>query len=280
MSAPSVFAYLDYRAYLKDWFEARKRAEPAYSYAAFAKAAGCSKGTLANVIGGSRAPRPDTLDAFAAAMALRPPERTYLGLLVDLATAEDVTRRREVMETILTSERYHRLRLAESQPDEDVARYLEHWYIPVIREMAGLPGFREDPLWIAARLTPPIRPDQASQAVETLFELGFLERGQDGQVRQREIRFRTAPETMQNAAAHFHRVVIPSLLSSIDPTRGNAQHLLAGTVALDASVIPEVKARLNAALDQLLTMGDTAVGDNRRVYQVAIQLLPVTDELS
>lgn len=281
MSVPSVYAYLDFRAFLKDWFDDRKRTDPDYSYAAFAEAGGCSKAALANVIGGTRTPRAESLDAFARAMTLRPPERTYLGLLVELATAEDLSTRRDVMEKILASERYQRMRLAENHSGEDASRYLEHWYIPVIREMGGLPGFHDDPAWIASRLTPPIRPEQASAALETLFELGFLARGEDGRVRQREIRFRTEPETVQGAAAHFHRVVIPTLLGTVDATRGNTQHLLAATVALDPSMLPEAKARLNAALEHLVTMADAAVEpDGRRVYQVAIQLLPVTDALS
>lgn len=42
-------------------------------------------------------------------------------------------------------------------------------------------------------------------------------------------------------------------------------------------MIPEVKARFNALWEQLLTMADDAPpAEGRRVYQFAIQLLPVS----
>jgi uncharacterized protein (TIGR02147 family) len=280
MALPEVFAYLDYQVFLRDWFDARKREDPDYSYAAFASAGGCSKAALANVIGGARAPRASTLDAFARAMELSPRERNYLGLLVELASAPDLAHRRDAMEKILSTEQYRQLRLAESVEDADVFRYLEFWYIPAIREMAGVPGFQADPEWIVDKLTPTIRPAEAASALETLFDLGFLERGESGEVVQREIRFRTAPTAFQKAAVHFHREVIPSLMRTIDTRRYEEQHLLTATITLDASMVPEVKARLNALVDQLIALTDDApVQDGKRVYQVGLQLLPLSREL-
>lgn len=280
MAAPTVFAYLDYRTFLRDWLDARKRTEPDYSYATFARAGGCSKAALANVLGGARAPRPATLDSFARAMGLSPAERNYLGLLTDLAIASDLEKRRATMEKILSVEQYQKMRRAESEADADMFRYLEFWYISAIREMAGLPGFRPDPEWIATAMVPPIRPAEASAALDTLFDLGFLVRDDDGTVTPRDIRFRTAPESAQDAVGHYHREVIPSLLRTIDTERSAEQHFLAATIVLDASMVPEVKARLNALLDQVLAMrNDTLVQDGRRVYQFGIQLLPVSQTL-
>jgi len=37
---PDVLGYLDYRTYLKDWYEARKRSEPGFSYRTLAKLVG------------------------------------------------------------------------------------------------------------------------------------------------------------------------------------------------------------------------------------------------
>lgn len=281
MDRPSIYAYLDYRTYLNDWVTARKKADPSYSYATFGAAGGCSKSTLANVISGARIPRARTLDNFAQAMALSPSERNYLGLLVDLAHAPDLATRRTVMDRILSAERFHQLRLAESVRDADVFRYLQHWYVPVIREMAGLEGFRPEPEWIARHLRPTITPEEAAEALETLLELEFLVRQDDGSVVPAELRFRTEPETRQRATAHYHREVVPSLLREIDSDLGNEQHLLAATLALPKSLVPEAKARLSALVEQLATLSDDqAHEEQRRVYQLAIQLLPVCEKLS
>lgn len=280
MPLPSVFAYLDYRVYLRDWFDARKRLDADYSFSAFSRDAGCSKAALANVIGGARAPRAATLDAFAQAMELTPHERNYLGLLVELAGAPDLAQRRATMDKLLSTEQYRKLRLAETNGDADAFRFLEFWYIPAIRELAGIPGFKDDPEWIATTLTPNIRVTEAEAALETLFDLGFLVRDPDGAIQQRAIRFRTAPVGLQDAAIHFHREMIPTLMRSIETKERPNQHLLTTTVALDASMLPEAKARLDALIDELTSMAEDArAQEGKRIYQVGIQLLPISAEL-
>ena len=39
MSLPDLYAYLDYRKYLEDWFDARKAANPRFSHRMFARRA-------------------------------------------------------------------------------------------------------------------------------------------------------------------------------------------------------------------------------------------------
>lgn len=281
MSSPSVFAYLDFRAFLRDWLDARKLAEPGYSYAAFAAAGDCSKSTLANVISGTRSPRPETLDAFARAMGLSATERNYLGLLADLASATTIEERRGVLDRILSAERYQRVRIAESELDDDAFQFLEDWHIPAIHELVGMDGFREDPDWIAAILRPRIDPTRAREALELLLDLGFIRRDEDGRLEQQAIRFRTRQEAQPTAAARYHREVIPDLLSRLDTSKAAEQHLLAAILTLPPELLPEAKARLNKVLEQLVTLADDRPAKGpQRIYQFAIQLLPVSEDVS
>lgn len=277
MSAPRVYDYLDFRAFLRDWFDARKRLDPSYSLAVFARAGDCSKAALANVLSGERTPRAESLDAFARAMALEPAERRYLGLLVDLAAAPDIETRRRVLDQILASERFGKVREAEAAPAEDVFRFFGAWYLPAIYELASLPGFRDDPAWVAAQLVPPISAEQAADALSTLFELETLTREPDGRVVQRAIRFRTAPETAQIAIARYQRESVPEMLRRLDTANSAHQHVLAATFTLDAALLTEAKLRLTAVADQLATAADEGTSrEGRRVYQLAVQLLPLS----
>lgn len=56
------------------------------------------------------------------------------------------------------------------------AAYHSTGYLPAIRELVLSPSFREDPEWIASTLRPPIKPIEARQALDTLLELGLLQR--------------------------------------------------------------------------------------------------------
>ncbi len=281
MSLPSVFDYIDYRAFLAAWFDARKAEDSAYSYSAFARDAGCSRAALANVIRGDRHPRPATLDAFARGMALTARERNHLGILVDLGAARDARRRFEVMERLLASERYGQLRMAGDEPPIALERYLAHWWVPAIREMVELEGFREDPEWIAATLFPPIEPEQAADALATLLELGFVRRLDDGRLACAEIRIGTAPVLESQALGRFYREEIPRLLRDLDVSRHEEQHFMGAVFALDAASVPEAKARVHRLVTQIATLADSRPrAQPARVYQMAVTLVPLTSTVA
>lgn len=277
---PSIHAYVDYRAFLREWVEAARRADPDFSYAAFAARGGCSKAALANVLGGVRSPRPATLDAFARAMRLGPAERHHLGLLVELAGAASEERRRDLLDRILADERHGKVREAEREPEQDVERYFENWWTPAIREMATFEGFQADPAWIAMRLHPPVPVHDVAHALDTLLELGFLVRADDGRVAPREVRFRTAPETTVRAVARYQKEVMSGLLRALDTDRHQEQHTLTATLVLDPEQLKEAKARLNAVATQIATMSDVGSDrSGRRVYQIGLQLFPLSSRL-
>ena len=281
MATPSVYEYMDFRDFLRDWFSAKKRGDRSYSYSAFGRAGGCSRSALANVLGGTRTPRPATVDAFARAMSLSPPERNFLGLLVELDGARDLTQRSQAMARVLTTARNPQVRQVDKVPEAAASRYLEHWYIPAIQELAGLPGFKEDPVWIAANLYPPIEAEQARLALDTLFDLGFLKRDDGGRVVKGVVRLRSDSETFSLAVARFHRQVLPALMHNIDTERSAEQHLLSVTLTLPTSAIAEMKQKLNAMLEQMANMADDPMHEGpARVYQLSVQLLPVSAELS
>lgn len=281
MSLPSVFAYLDHRAFLDDWFKAKKRQDPATSYSTFAAAAGCSRSALANVLGGVRLPRPQTLDAFARAMELTPSERNYLGLLVELEGAQEAGDRARVMDRILSSERYRQTDRLEARPEGAVSRFLASWVLPAIAELARLPGFRPDPAWIAKTLHPPIDEAEARRALDTLQDLGLLVIGADGAVTRHALRFETGSETATEAVAVFNRDVVSGLLRDLDTSLHASQHVLTSTVLLPTTSVPEVKARLNTLMGQIAGMGDdpAALAGPARIFQISVQLVPLTREV-
>ncbi|MFK7931501.1 MAG: TIGR02147 family protein [Myxococcota bacterium] len=278
MPLPKLFDYMDYRAFLVDWFAAKKREDPTYSYSRFAEESGGSKSTFANVLRGARHPRPQSLDQFAHAIGMSPEERNYLGVLVELSSAQTEARRQQTLERILSNERYGQVRMAETEGDENIDRYLEFWYLPAIRELASIGGFQADADWVVGRLTPKITREQAQEALDTLFDLGLLRTDEAGNVRAREPEIRTQNDAYQTAVARFYRTAIPTLLQRMDTDRSDTQHLRTSTLSLPASAIPEAKLKIDALMDQLGAMQHpSSPNGTMQVYQVAVQLLPLSE---
>jgi uncharacterized protein (TIGR02147 family) len=145
----SVYDYLDYRAFLRDYYAAKKAASRAFSYRAFSKRAGvASPNYLKLVIEGQRSLSPKMAERFAQACGLDGDASRYFVHLVGFNQAKTTVERAQFYDKLTGFQRYrqaHKLELAH-------AAYYSDWYMPAIRELAASHEFREDSEWIADRL--------------------------------------------------------------------------------------------------------------------------------
>ena len=94
---PSVYEYVDYRAYLRAFYEAEKAQRAAFSYRYFARRAGlASPNFLKLVIEGKRNLGKESVLAFATALDLNAEETEFFNDLVAFAQGGPHERRRNV----------------------------------------------------------------------------------------------------------------------------------------------------------------------------------------
>jgi uncharacterized protein (TIGR02147 family) len=269
---PSVFAFLDYRAYLKAWFDAKQAANPRYSHRAFARRAGQkSPSLLLHIIQGKRNLTQSTREAFVEAMRLPAAERSFFAALVDLDQARSDEARNDAWSRISAQRRFRDARRIEGAAFD----YLSHWYIPAVRELASREDFQDDPAWIAKQLRPRIKPSEASTALETLVQLGLLVEGAEG-LESAEATVATAPEIVGLAVHNYHRGMIARAAESISSSMPDERHLLGVTVGIPISLIPTLKEELNAYQARLLDLCDSAEQVDA-VYQLNLQLFPLSE---
>lgn len=277
--APDIFKFIDYREFLQAWLNHRKSVEPGYSFRIFAQAAGLARGTLPNVLSRARSnPRPETLDAFAQAMSLSPSERNYLGKLVELDGIDSLSHRREFLADMVGARAFRQSEKMEDRPSA-FERLASRWYYGAIRELAGHPGFRADPAWIASVLVPAISVDEAREALKTLVELGVLVEEQ-GRLTLPTLRVQTEDETSAQASHQFHSEIVPFVARNFNATPKDERHLVGGAMLLPEAVLPEVKLLLHQVAERIGTMADDPRGGDRRVYHLAIQFVPLTRSVS
>jgi uncharacterized protein (TIGR02147 family) len=212
-AAVGVYAYLDYRAFLRDHYAAKKAASRAFSYRSFSKRAGvASPNYLKLVIEDERSLSPKMAERFAHACGLDADASRYFVHLVAFNQAKTSTERAQAYDKLTGFQRYrqaHKLEIAH-------AAYYSDWYMPAIRELAASQQFREDPEWIADQLVPKISPQQARQALEILVDLGMLVRSASGRLEQADALVSTGPETRGLHIAAFHRAMTQRAIESID----------------------------------------------------------------
>ncbi len=271
MTPPDVFGFLDYREYLRAYYEYAKK-HRGFSYRAFsARAKLQSPNYLKLVIDGERNLTPDMARRFAAACGLQDEAARYFQLLVGFNQARTVEERNRWYRRLKRNRRYrdaHFLDLA-----YDI--YHSSWYLPAIRELVASVGFREDYDWIARRLSPPIKPREAEMAVKTLLQLDLLERDARGRLRRKSTTVTTGPQIRSLHLANFHRAMMAHAVTCLDRIAADERDISSVTLCLDRSGIERVKRALQRFRRELLDI-DELEEKPEQVIQVNFQLFPLT----
>jgi uncharacterized protein (TIGR02147 family) len=266
-----VFAYLDHRAFLRVAYEKGK--ERGLGYRAFSKRAGLrSPNYLKMVIDGQRNLTPQMAQRFARASGLSGEAAQYFEDLVAFAQAKSSRERSERYARLLRFRQFRKAHRLEASQEA----YHSHWYYLAIRELVGCRGFREDAVWIAAKLTPNIRPPEAAQALEALLALGLLSRNAHGKLERTQQIVAAPPETRSTHLATFHRTMMAHAADSIDTVRREERDITAITMRLPSALLPELREKLALLRSELLAWSEEQP-EADRVVQLNLQLFPLTE---
>ena len=268
----SVFDYLDYRAFLRDYYVHTKQARPSFSFRAFSKRAKLSSPNhLKRVMEGDRNLTPSTAEGFAAACGLSGQSAEYFVRLVVFNQAKTAEEKNEAYSKLTGFREYHQAH----RLDQAHAAYHSQWYVPAIRELVASPDFRNDPQWIAQQLLPPITVDEVSAALKTLLELGLLENDGRGGLRQADSVVATEPETRSVHIGNYHRMMMRQAAQSIDLVPAENRDISAVTLLLDEEGLKRIKQRIQRFRRELIEL-NLVEGLGRQVVQVNFQLFPLS----
>lgn len=272
--APNVYSFLDYRAFLRAYYEHKKGAGR-LSFRAFSQRAGLrSPNYLKLVMDGQRNLSREMTPRFARACGLSGDAERYFARLVEFNQARTVDERTQCYRKLCRERRFrerHRL-----SPAQDL--YHSRWYLPAIRELAGSVDFRADPEWIATRLLPPITPREAQLALDTLLELGMLRRegkGKSATLQRGEATVSTGPEVRSLHLANFHRAMIEHARTSIDRVAVDQRDISSLTLCLGEGGLDRIKRAVQRFRRELLEL-EQLEAEPRQVIQINFQLFPLS----
>lgn len=272
---PSVFAFLDHRIFLREWFEAKKVLTPSYSYRVFARKAGfASHAFLSEVMQGRRNLSEDSVEKFLKALALVGPAADYFRLLVHYGQESNLSRREDLLSELVRSQAGQAIgRVGRKQE-----AYYSHWIHAVVRELAVQ---LEDPTAerIASRLAPAATPEEVAQSLELLESLELLvpkeKGGWDYGVSARLTPGDVPAQILRTLKRQYFLMVQDRIASGSDPD------IHASSVIL--SVSKTRMCRIREILDRTRReiLAETASDEDptERVALVNFQLVPLTRSL-
>ena len=269
---PDLYTYLNYREFLKDWFAWKKTANSRYSHRLFARRAGQrSPSLLLGVMEGRRNLTPTTTQAFGKALNFGARKQAFFELLVDLEQAELPKDRKKAMDGILATKRFQSARKVQG----DLFRVFGEWYFGAICELARCEGFRPEPKWIAQTLRPKISEKQASEALNTLLELGLLHRGEDGAVLAADEWMMPEEGTIDIAILKSHESMLERARNAVGSFSRSNRIALGFTGSVPKDRIPQLEEKMVQVFSEMASQCESE--PRQVVVQMNFVLFPLSD---
>jgi uncharacterized protein (TIGR02147 family) len=268
-----VFRYLDYRTFLADFYAAKKKR--GFSFRAFSRTAGLgAPNYLKLVISGERNLTAEMAERFAEACGLQNDSADYFKHLVEFNQARTQEKRNAAYERLTGFQRYRKAQRIEVAH----AAYHSTWYLPAIRELVVSPWFRDDPEWIAATLCPPIKPQEAKAAIDTLLDLGLLHRDPHGRLRQASAVVSTGAQTQSMHIRNYHAQMLERARAAMELVPAAQRDITALTFCLPEDGLEQLKQRLADFRRELIELAESQ-SDRGQVVQLNLQLFPLTQHV-
>lgn len=267
----SIFAFDDFREYLKDVYDSAKTSDRKFSFRYFARIFGSKNPSfLKLVIEGERNLTSRHVENWIRHFKLKEEEAFFFRNLVHFNQSRTIEEKHRYLVRIQQSKSYRKAHpLTFSQ-----YAYFTNWYFVPIREMVSLRDFREDPKWIARQLKFPVTETQIETAISEMLKLGILRRNAEGRLEQTNAFVTTDDRIVSAALAKSHQDLIKKGAESIDRIPREEREIFGFTFSIPQDYVEKVKAKVQDFRRELMDLIATSPEPDS-VYQFHFMLFPL-----
>jgi uncharacterized protein (TIGR02147 family) len=267
---PSVFNFYEYRDFLREFYEERKRAKAAFSYRFMAGKVGLHATHLIRIFQKKRHLDEESLPPFFSLCGFNDREASYFAALVAYNKSRSDRDKRMAWERLLKSMSVETRALAADQFE-----LFRHWYYGAVRVLLSFHPFKGDFRDLAGRMSPPITVAQARKAVALLERLGLIAKREDGAFRLTDQFISTGAAWKNLAVRDFQSETLRLARESLERHDKEERDISTVTIAVSRKALPELKDRIAEFRKSLLGMVKESP-DYDEVYQFNVQLFPLT----
>lgn len=268
---PDLFAYDNYRRYLRDYYQERKAKEKKFSHRYLARKLGYgSSGAIADILAGRKNMTPSSALRMARSLGFTRPEEEFFLHLVAFNQAGSLEERNLHYAKILTMAR---LKLDVISPEK--YEYFSKWYLAALRELLYFHPCKGDFKALGRKLDPPIPALAARKGVELLEKLGLVERDPQGYYRQTAGMLSTPEIGASLHIDNFQAATLKLALESLDRHPRERRDFSTLTLTLSETSFDQARTALKAVRQCLLGLAEKDAKVDR-VYQLNIQLFPLS----
>ena len=267
---PGIYAYTDYREFLKDALAAKRSRNASFSIRSMAARLGMGSGTLSRILGGARNIGPALLPAITSFLGLRTREAEYFALLVKFSRTANPGKKRRYYEEMLGMRGETRRKIPHGH-----YQVFEHWHCLALHQLLRIVTDCADPEKLGALLSPAVSAAKTRKAIELLLRNELIRHNQRGGYSPVDASLTTG-ETWRGVAIHgFQRTAARMAALALDTFPKEQRDYSTLTVSLSQESFAAAREILRKARQDLLAL-DEKESAPRRVYQMNFQLFPLS----
>lgn len=273
--AKKVFEYLDYREFLKDYYNSKKEANPAFSLRVFSDKIGFkAKDFISRVMNGDKNLSNQSIPKVASGLRLGKHETEFFIGLVKFNQAETTEERNAAFEEMQAALKV--VRFAEKQHILGHTQYMvySHWRHLTIRSLIGMFGFDGDYEALAKQVHPHITADEARKSVKLLEECELIKKDKNGKYVLTENAITTGDRTSKLALRGYHQHCLKLAAESIDRDPPGSRHISGLTLGISQEGYERIVERINAFRKEIALIAEEDK-DSDKVFQLQFALFPV-----
>ena len=266
-----ITEYQDYRCYMQDYYDERKRVS-SFSWREFTRAAEFSSPTYLKLVCEKKT-RLSTVGAEKVGIAMRLVgfELEYFKLLVAYCHARTDSERKKTYETMLELAANNKVKVV----DGDAYRYFETWIHPVVRELAPvMPG--ATPGEIARRCCLEASAGEVRESLDFMVKAGLLRKNGDA-YEQVDKHLTGSPDVMSFAMHTMHHEMIHFADKALEQFSVKERNFSGLTMGISDEDYEKIVFELDACRKRIVQIALNSRG-TERVYRLNLQLFPLTWE--
>ena len=269
-----ITEYNDYRLYMRDFYEERKRVSY-FTWREFASLAGFVSPTYLKLVcdGKTRLSKPG-IDKAARAMGLEGFDYTYFRLLVKFGNAKSAIEKEEALRELGREANMNKIRIL----DADAFNYYEKPICPIVRELAPLMP-NADPYEIAAKIREKTSALDVREILGFLVKTGLLIKTGDGTYEQTEKSVKGSKEAIPLAIRTMNKKMAALATRSIEKDSVEERNFSGVTMGIDESAYARIVGEINTCRKKIIDIARECQNINQ-VYRLNLQLFPLTDKIN
>jgi len=266
----TIYEYLDYRDFLKDFYESRKKQNYYFSYRFLSDKVGIDPSYLAKVLIKTRHIADKSIGRFGAFCKLNERECEYFETLVHFAKAKTNKQSKLYFDKLLKLKKVIDIQLEEYQYE-----FYQKWYYSAVRSVLEYFDFNGDYSALAKQLSPEISAKEAKQSIKLLEKLCLIYKNKVGRYVLTDKAITTGDAWRSLAIASFQEETISLAKESISRHPQEIRDISTITMNINKENFHEIKERIKEFRSSLIQYANESTLPDS-VYQMNIQLVPLS----